>query len=121
MSSRSYIRRTKGECLLLGDFSVETLVNSDGVSIWTTRSGTAGIPVLLFNGGAGCCDYLEPVANLIDDISQVIRFEQRGCGRSDSEPPYDMKPVSLIWKRFESITASIDGSSVGIRGGQTWL
>lgn len=70
---------------------METFVDSNGVSIWTTRNETAGIPVLLCNGGAGCCDYLEPVANLIDDIAQVIRFEQRGCGRSDSEPPYDIE------------------------------
>ncbi len=71
--------------------SVESFVDSKGVSIWTTRSGTGGIPVLLCNGGAGCCDYLEPVANLFDDIAQVVRFEQRGCGRSDSAPPYDIE------------------------------
>jgi proline iminopeptidase len=70
---------------------VESFVNSNGVSIWTTRSGTDGVPVLLCNGGAGCCDYLEPVANLFDDIAQVVRFEQRGCGRSDSAPPYDIE------------------------------
>ena len=71
--------------------SVETFVNSNGVSIWTTHNETHGIAVLLCNGGAGCCDYLEPVASLIDDIAHVIRFEQRGCGRSDSEPPYDIE------------------------------
>lgn len=46
---------------------------------------------MLCNGGAGCCDYLEPVAQMLDDITKVIRFEQRGCGRSDPTPPYDIE------------------------------
>lgn len=70
---------------------METFVNSNGVRIWTTRSGTGGVPILLCNGGPGCCDYLEPVANMIDDIAPVIRFEQRGCGRSESTGPYDIE------------------------------
>ena len=46
---------------------------------------------MLCNGGAGCCDYLEPVAQMFDDVAKVIRFEQRGCGRSDPAPPYDIE------------------------------
>jgi proline iminopeptidase len=68
----------------------ESFVNSDGVNIWTTRTGE-GYPVMLCNGGAGCCDYLEPVAGMLDDMAQVIRFEQRGCGRSQPVPPYDIE------------------------------
>jgi proline iminopeptidase len=95
---------------------VETFVNSNGVSIWTTRKGTVGPPVLLCNGGAGCCDYLEPVANLIDDIAQVIRFEQRGCGRSDSQQPYDIETclfdLETIRKHY--------GIDRWIVGGHSW-
>jgi proline iminopeptidase len=68
----------------------ESFVNSDSVNIWTTRTGE-GYPVMLCNGGAGCCDYLAPVAQMLDDIAQVIRFEQRGCGRSQTAPPYDIE------------------------------
>ena len=68
----------------------ERFVNSDGVRIWTTESGT-GYPVLLCSGGPGCCDYLEPVAAMLDDMAHVIRFEQRGCGRSQPAPPYDIE------------------------------
>ncbi len=46
---------------------------------------------MLCNGGAGCCDYLEPVAKMLDDMTTVIRFEQRGCGRSDPTGPYDIE------------------------------
>ncbi|HEV8429900.1 MAG TPA: alpha/beta hydrolase [Pyrinomonadaceae bacterium] len=95
---------------------METFVDSNGVSIWTTRNRTAGIPVLLCNGGAGCCDYLEPVANLIDDIAHVIRFEQRGCGRSDSEQPYDIETclfdMEIIRKHY--------GIDRWIVGGHSW-
>jgi proline iminopeptidase len=68
----------------------EKFVDNNGVSIWTTEAGK-GFPILLCNGGPGCCDYLEPVAQMLDDIAMVIRFEQRGCGRSDATPPYDVK------------------------------
>jgi proline iminopeptidase len=62
-------------------------VESGGVRLWTATRGT-GCPVLLCSGGPGCADYLEPVAAMIDDLAQVIRFEQRGCGRSDASSSY---------------------------------
>jgi proline iminopeptidase len=72
----------------------EAVVESDGVRLWTVSQGV-GYPVMLCNGGAGCCDYLGPVAVMIDDLCRVIRFEQRGCGRSQPSPPYDIE-ISLI-------------------------
>jgi proline iminopeptidase len=44
----------------------------------------------MFNGGPGCDDYLAPVAEMIDDLCLVIRFEPRGCGRSDWDGNYDI-------------------------------
>jgi proline iminopeptidase len=69
---------------------VELFVNSNGVKIWTATQGQ-GCPVMLCNGGPGCCDYLGPVAGMIADLAQVIRFEQRGCGRSEPAGPYDVE------------------------------
>ncbi len=46
--------------------------------------------LLMFNGGPGCDDYLGPVAAMIDDLCRVIRFEPRGCGRSDWDGNYDI-------------------------------
>jgi proline iminopeptidase len=45
---------------------MEKFVVSNGISIWTIQTGE-GFPVMLCNGGAGCCDYLEPVAKMLDD------------------------------------------------------
>lgn len=70
--------------------SGERYVESGSARLWTTSSG-AGLPIVFFNGGPGCDDYLEPVADLIADICQVVRFEPRGCGRSDWDGRYDLE------------------------------
>ncbi|MBL7487260.1 alpha/beta hydrolase [Frankia sp. AgB1.9] len=54
---------------------------TDGTQLWTTASG-AGPPIVLCHGGPGLWDYLAPLAGLLDDVFTVIRFDQRGCGRS---------------------------------------
>jgi proline iminopeptidase len=64
-------------------------VTSGSARLWSTVSGQ-GPPLLLFNGGPGCDDYLAPVAALVDDVARVIRFEPRGCGRSDWDGKYDL-------------------------------
>jgi proline iminopeptidase len=66
----------------------EQLVLLDNVKLWTISQGK-GLPVMLCNGGPGCCDYLGPVAEMMNDLVCVYRWEQRGCGRSAAVPPYD--------------------------------
>ena len=68
----------------------EAFVTHQGVRLWTVTEG-AGQAVMLLNGGPGCPDYLGPVAAMMDDVAQVIRFEERGCGRSDVVPPYSVE------------------------------
>ena len=68
---------------------VERYVGSGTARLWSCASG-AGTPLLMFNGGPGCDDYLAPVAAMIDDLCRVIRFEPRGCGRSDWAGNYDL-------------------------------
>lgn len=53
----------------------------DGAELWTAVTGT-GPPVVLLHGGPGLWDYLAPLAALLDGTFTVIRFDQRGCGRS---------------------------------------
>jgi proline iminopeptidase len=54
---------------------------ADGTLLWTAVSGN-GPPLVLCHGGPGLWDYLAPLAALLDDTFTVIRFDQRGCGRS---------------------------------------
>ena len=67
-------------------------VRSGTARLWATSSGR-GTPLLLFNGGPGCDDYLAPVAEMIDDLCQIIRFEPRGCGRSDWDGNYGVETL----------------------------
>ncbi len=67
----------------------EEHITANGVSLWTAIQGI-GPPVVLCHGGPGIYDYLEPVAAMIDDLVTVHRYDQRGCGRSENEPPYDI-------------------------------
>jgi len=65
------------------------MVQSGSAGLWTASTG-AGVPVLLSNGGPGCCDYLAPVARMLEPHARMIRWEQRGCGRSTADGAYDL-------------------------------
>ena len=71
---------------------------------------------MLCNGGPGCCDYLQPVADMLDDLATVIRFEERGCGRSESVPPSD---VETSLSDLENIRNDYDIDR-WIIGGHSW-
>lgn len=53
----------------------------DGAVLSVAVSG-AGDSLVLCHGGPGLWDYLEPLAALLDETVQVVRYDQRGCGRS---------------------------------------
>ena len=63
-----------------------------GSRVWSCASGT-GEPLLLFNGGPGCDDYLAPVAAMLEHRCRVIRFEPRGSGRSSWDGRYDVETI----------------------------
>ncbi len=69
--------------------ATERRVTANGLSLWTATQG-AGPPVVLCHGGPGLYDYLEPVADMIDGLATVHRYDQRGCGRSEDRPPYEV-------------------------------
>ena len=61
-----------------------TVVADDGVRLWAARSGE-GDPLVLCHGGPGLWDYFEDMAELLADLTPVVRWDQRGCGRSERE------------------------------------
>ncbi|HEX6477689.1 MAG TPA: alpha/beta fold hydrolase [Ktedonobacteraceae bacterium] len=65
------------------------IVSVPGGSLWTTRQGN-GPALVCCHGGPGLWDYLESVAEMIDDLVTVYRYDQRACGRSTGGPPYDV-------------------------------
>ena len=69
---------------------VEELVSvDDGARLWTASSGV-GPAVALCHGGPGMADYLKPLAEMIEDLATVHRWDQRGAGRSDRSGPYSV-------------------------------
>lgn len=60
-----------------------------GARLWTARQGE-GPPLVLLHGGPGLWDYFDDLAAMLDDITEVYRYDQRGSGRSERVPPYDV-------------------------------
>lgn len=70
----------------------ERRIPVNDAELWVAEQG-AGPGLILCNGGFGCCDYLGPVAAMLEDLARVYRWESRGCGRSSAEGPYDLETM----------------------------
>ncbi|KPI01365.1 hypothetical protein OK074_0618 [Actinobacteria bacterium OK074] len=60
-----------------------TVTADDGVRLWARRGGQGSEPLVLCHGGPGLWDMFTDVAALLADRATVIRWDQRGCGRSE--------------------------------------
>jgi proline iminopeptidase len=87
----------------------------NGVCLWTAIQGR-GLPMVLCHGGPGAYDYLEPVAAMVDDLCQVLRYDQRGSGRSQAAGPYD---VATLVQDLEGLRKYF-GFAQWIVGGHSW-
>jgi proline iminopeptidase len=59
---------------------------------------------------------LQPVSELLKSDFRVLRFEQRGCGRSISDPPFD---VDTLIDDIEAIRTAYDVEQ-WVVGGHSW-
>jgi proline iminopeptidase len=90
-------------------------VQVPGATLWTV-SGGAGLPAVLCHGGPGLSDNLGPVAEMVEDLALVHRYDQRGSGRSRSSGPFDV----------DSFVADLDalrrhwGHDRWLVGGHSW-
>jgi proline iminopeptidase len=64
-------------------------VEVPGARLWSVGRGR-GPGLVMLHGGPGLWDYLGPVAALVEDVATVYRYDQRGCGRSTGDGPYDL-------------------------------
>jgi proline iminopeptidase len=72
--------------------------------------------MVLCHGGPGAYDYLEPVAAMVDDLCRVLRYDQRGSGRSQAAGPYD---VATFVQDLEGLRKHF-GCAQWIVGGHSW-
>jgi proline iminopeptidase len=68
---------------------VDTITTDDDCHLWATSTGD-GPPLILCHGGPGLWDMFGDVAAMLSDRLRVIRWDQRGCGRSERRGPYSM-------------------------------
>ncbi len=61
----------------------------DGCRLWVSEVGT-GPPLIVCHGGPGLWDMFASLAALLADQVRVIRWDQRGCGRSELRGPYSI-------------------------------
>lgn len=72
------------------------VTTDDGCRLWTERSGAAPAPTtapegfILCHGGPGFWDTLAPIAAILAEYGPVIRWDQRGGGRSRHQAPYTL-------------------------------
>ena len=95
--------------------SQEQILRINGVRLWTAVQGQ-GIPMVLCHGGPGGYDYLSPVADMVSDLCQVVRYDQRGSGRSQPVGPYD---VATFTNDLEALRKHFNFER-WIVGGHSW-
>ena len=93
----------------------EQILSINGVRLWTAVHGI-GQPLVLCHGGPGGYDYLAPVANTVSDLCRVVRYDQRGSGRSQPVGPYD---VSTFVNDLEGLRKHFNFER-WIVGGHSW-
>lgn len=95
--------------------ATEEMISVNGTALWTVRQGE-GVPVVLCHGGPGGYDDLGPAAAMLEDLAAVHRYDQRGCGRSLQDLPYDL----------DTYLADLDGLrahwgyATWVVGGHSW-
>lgn len=65
------------------------VISDDGRVLWAAELGR-GEPLVLCHGGPGLWDVFDGLAELLANRLRVIRWDQRGGGRSEREGPYTM-------------------------------
>ena len=93
----------------------EQVLPINGVRLWTAVQGE-GIPMVLCHGGPGGYDYLAPIADMTSDLCRVVRYDQRGSGRSQAVGPYD---VSTFVDDLEGLRRHFNFDH-WIVGGHSW-
>ncbi|MDG4800449.1 alpha/beta hydrolase [Micromonospora sp. WMMD980] len=84
----------------------------DDCRLWADRAG-AGPPLVFCHGGPGLWDHLEPVARLLEADARTVRWDQRGCGRSQRRGPYT---IARFVADLNAVREQLGGPRVALLG-----
>lgn len=62
------------------------VLTEDGCRLWSAQTGQ-GTPLVLCHGGPGLWDMFDTLAPLLAGHARLVRWDQRGCGRSERRGP----------------------------------
>jgi proline iminopeptidase len=68
----------------------EEVLADDSCQLWTTQAGH-GDPLVFCHGGPGLWDTFNDLAAMFTGSVRTIRWDQRGCGRSQRRGPYSVE------------------------------
>ena len=98
------------------DVQESMISTSDGVTLRVLESGR-GADAVLCHGGPGLWDNLGDLASLLRDSARVVRYDQRGCGRSGgSQGPYTLE---TFVRDLDAVRASTGRERIVV-GGHSW-
>jgi proline iminopeptidase len=88
---------------------------SDGARLHVHQAGE-GTPMVLAHGGPGLWDYLDELSAILEAWARVIRYDQRGGGRSDGRGPYE---IDRFVADFDDVRRSAGADRV-VAAGHSW-
>lgn len=98
------------------DGMAHTVVTEDGCRLWATDLGD-GEPLVLCHGGPGLWDMFGDLAEELAAQVRVVRWDQRGCGRSARRGPYTLartvRDLDAVRRHFGLDRMAVLGHSWG--------
>lgn len=92
------------------------VVTEDGCRLWATDVGH-GEPLIVCHGGPGLWDMFGDLAKVLAARMRVIRWDQRGCGRSERRGPYSLsrtaRDLDAVRRHFGLGQVAVLGHSWG--------
>ena len=88
------------------------VTTDDDCHLWTTATGH-GKPLVMCHGGPGLWDMAGPLADRLAGRFEVIRWDQRGCGRSERRGPYS---VARCVADLDAVLAQTDAQKPALFG-----
>jgi proline iminopeptidase len=90
----------------------DAVYTDDGCRLWATQTGH-GPPLVFCHGGPGLWDMFDDLAAALADVARVVRWDQRGCGRSERRGPLT---VARYLADLDAVRRQLAGARMALLG-----